>query len=56
MLWQVKVLCDWLRQQPMKNSHGFCIQLCGPQMNKVWQRLLLHSPQVKESQLQFVTV
>jgi hypothetical protein len=39
----------------MKSLHGFCIQLCGLQMNKAWQRLLLHSLQVKESQLQFVT-
>jgi hypothetical protein len=32
------------------------MQRCVPLMSKVWQRLLLHSRQVKESQLQFVTV
>jgi hypothetical protein len=31
------------------------MQRCGLQMNRVWQRLLLHSLQVMESQLRFVT-
>jgi hypothetical protein len=55
MLWQQKVLCDWLHQQLMKSLHKSYMQRCAQQMSKAYQLLLCNSLWVMELLLQSVT-